>query len=306
MFVPYESISAVHLQTWTGVAIIFLALSGGLACWLAPVAARRRVESFLRGDAGRWPTLGRRSRQPKSQSPWRVEPAPTAKGSANPEPASVAPEPAAELEAEALRQAAEASAYSRRCKMDLAATRSGLELTVELPGVEEKDIAIQLADDLLTISGHISFEPDREEKNYRMTERDFGCFSRSIELPEGVAPEKIRAVLNRGLLTVTIPNPAKLAPRTIPVQGEPMSLTETDDGYELIVEMPGHSERDVEVLVSNAGLAVRSKTDLRTVELPREIDVDQIGAVLSNGVLRVTMPRPVHPSLRKVDIRVAA
>lgn len=300
MFSPPESIIAVHPQAWAGVAIVFLALSGGLACWLAPVAARRRVEGVLRGDAGRWRAFRRGPHPPK---PWLAEPRPPVKESALLEPAD---EPAGEPESTALRLAAEASAYSRRCKMDLAATRSGLELTVELPGVEEKDIAIQLADDLLTISGHISFEPDREEKNYRMTERDFGCFSRSIELPEGVAPEKIRAVLNRGLLTVTIPNPAKLAPRTIPVQGEPMFLTETDDGYELIVEMPGHGERDVEVLVSNAGLAVRSKTDLRTVELPREIDVDQISAVLSNGVLKIAMPRPAHPSLRKVNIRAAA
>jgi len=210
--------------------------------------------------------------------------------------------------------------------MDLAATKGGLELTVELPGVDDKDINVQLIDDLLTISGHVSFEPDREEKNYRLIERDFGSFSRSIELPEGVAPDKIRATLSRGLLTVTIPNPTKPEPRTIQVQGRPMYLAETKDGYELMVDMPGLKEGDVEVLVTNGQLTVREdrKRELgqaapragfaepghgrspRSVDLPARVDPDQISAVLSNGVLKVTLPRPNQPNLRRIEVRAAA
>lgn len=210
--------------------------------------------------------------------------------------------------------------------MDLAATRTGLELTVELPGVEDKDVSVQLIDDLLTISGHVSFEPDREEKNYRLIERDFGSFSRSIELPEGVPPDKIRATLNRGLLTVTIPNPTRPQPKTIPVQGRPMHLAETEEGYELVLDMPGLREGDVEILVSNGQLTVqedrkpdhdhvapcaelagrgRART-LRSFDLPAQVDPDQISAILSNGVLKVILPSPRQPNLRKIAVRAAA
>lgn len=314
MLAPYVSVA---VQVWDGLPIPLLVLSGSLVWLLMYIGSRRSVERLLRVGAGRCTVLWRAWRRRPPAPPRRAERHRVDTGPARPgrDPAPAAPTPAA--------GATDAGAAARRCRMDLAATRSGLELTVELPGVEEKDVAIQLADDLLTISGHVSFEPDREDKNYRLTERDFGSFSRSIALPEGVAPDKIRAVLNRGLLKVTIPNPAKPEPRTIQVQGEPLHLAETADGYELTVDMPGLTEGDIEVLVNNGALTVRAERTAgpdiqgalaardrprlaRTVELPPQVDADQISAVLGNGVLKVTMPRPAHAGLRKVDVRAAA
>ena len=73
-----------------------------------------------------------------------------------------------------------------RCKMNLAETKDGLELTVELPGLEEKDVNVEVSDGVLTVSGEKKFESEQKDKNYHMVERGYGSFSRSIDLPAGV------------------------------------------------------------------------------------------------------------------------
>lgn len=326
MYAAYALFAAFSPQDWAGIAIPVLILVPCLAWALTSPSLRRQVERFFRRGLDIRAGRRRGAHQPKPDASPPAQPRPAAAtglAPLNPEPASL---PNTEPSPGPVAAAAESGAFNRRCKMDLAATRAGLELTVELPGVEDDDIKIQLIDDLLTISGHVSFEPDREEKNYRLIERDFGSFSRSIELPEGVAHDKIKATLSRGLLTVTIPNPSKPEPRTIPVQGQPMRLAETDDGYELIIDMPGLKEADVEVLVADGQLTVREdrKPELgptglrvalarpghggpmRSVDLPARVDPDQISAVLSNGVLKVTLPSPSQSNLRKIEVRAAA
>jgi HSP20 family protein len=104
------------------------------------------------------------------------------------------------------------------CKMDLADTGQGLELTIELPGLEEKDVDVSVADGVLTVSGEKKFETDKTDKNYRFVERRYGSFSRSLTLPEGAKADQIKATLNKGVLKVTIPAPAPSAPEKIAVQ----------------------------------------------------------------------------------------
>ncbi len=104
------------------------------------------------------------------------------------------------------------------CRMDMAETKKGLELTVELPGLEEKDVEVTVNDGLLTVSGEKKFETENEEKNYHFVERGYGAFSRSIYLPEGVKTDQIKASLNKGVLKVVIPAPARSEPKKIAVQ----------------------------------------------------------------------------------------
>ena len=78
--------------------------------------------------------------------------------------------------------------------MDLAETKDGLELTVELPGLEEKDVDVSVSDGLLTVSGEKKIESERQDKNYQFIERSYGSFSRAIALPEGVKADQIKAV----------------------------------------------------------------------------------------------------------------
>jgi HSP20 family protein len=102
--------------------------------------------------------------------------------------------------------------------MDVVETDKAFELTAELPGLEEKDVSIDLADNVLTIKGEK--KSDREEKgaNFRRVERRYGSFMRAIELPAGVKPDSIEAKLAKGVLTVTIPKPEKAATKSIAVK----------------------------------------------------------------------------------------
>ena len=104
-----------------------------------------------------------------------------------------------------------------RCRMDLADTRDGVELTVELPGLDEKDVEVTMNDGLLTVSGEKKFETEQNDKNYRFVERGYGSFSRSIALPEGVKADDIKATLNKGVLKVVVPTPAKPEAKKIAV-----------------------------------------------------------------------------------------
>ena len=96
-----------------------------------------------------------------------------------------------------------------KCRMDLAETPSGLELAVELPGLEDKDVDVSVSDGMLTVSGEKKFESERKDKSYHFIERGYGSFSRSIQLPPGVKAENIKAEMSKGVLKVTIPTPDK-------------------------------------------------------------------------------------------------
>jgi len=105
-----------------------------------------------------------------------------------------------------------------RAQMDLAQTKDGLELTVELPGLEEKDINVAVSDGVLTVSGEKKFETEQKDKNYHFIERSYGSFSRSIQLPEGVSADQIKATMSKGVLKVIVPAPAKPEPKKIEVK----------------------------------------------------------------------------------------
>jgi HSP20 family protein len=101
---------------------------------------------------------------------------------------------------------------------DVTETDKEIEITAELPGLEDKDVQINFADNLLTIKGEKKVEKEQKDNNYRMVERSYGAFERTIELPEGVAPESIKATIAKGVLTVTVPKPAPAQAKTIEVK----------------------------------------------------------------------------------------
>jgi HSP20 family protein len=79
----------------------------------------------------------------------------------------------------------------------------------ELPGLEEKDIEILLADDALTIKGEKKEEKEDKGKNYYHMERTYGSFHRVIPLPTEVESEKVEATFKNGVLSVVLPKTAK-------------------------------------------------------------------------------------------------
>lgn len=84
---------------------------------------------------------------------------------------------------------------------DLAETDKEYQITLELPGLSEKDVEIFLDNDVLTIKG----EKKQEERNYHYIERRYGSFYRSIQLPSKVNAEKIQASFKNGVLSITLP-----------------------------------------------------------------------------------------------------
>jgi HSP20 family protein len=93
-------------------------------------------------------------------------------------------------------------------RVNVAETDSAYEIEAELPGIDEKDVEVKLADDILTISGELKEEKEDKKKDYHVMERRYGAFRRSFELPDNVAEDKIEAKFSKGVLTVTLPKAA--------------------------------------------------------------------------------------------------
>lgn len=79
------------------------------------------------------------------------------------------------------------------------------EITAELPGMDEKNVEVKVANGVLTIKGEKTEEKQEEKKDYHLSERRYGAFQRSFRLPDGVNADKIEANFAKGLLTVTLP-----------------------------------------------------------------------------------------------------
>src|SRR5260370_29401656 len=94
----------------------------------------------------------------------------------------------------------------------------------ELPGLEPKDVKVDVENDALVIQGERRFEQGEKEGGVQRTERQYGLFYRSIPLPEGAKVEQAKAKFHNGVLEVTIPVPEQQSNRrTIPIEGESIS-----------------------------------------------------------------------------------
>ena len=102
--------------------------------------------------------------------------------------------------------------------MDVTETDKQIEITAELPGLEEKDVQVNVADNVLTIRGEKNAEKEEKDKTYRLVERSYGSFVRSLELPEGVNADAIKASIDKGVLKVTVPKPAPAQVKKIDVK----------------------------------------------------------------------------------------
>lgn len=94
-------------------------------------------------------------------------------------------------------------------QMDVTEDDKEICVTVELPGMDEKDIDISISSDVLTIRGEKKSEKEDKGKNYYRMERSYGAFHRAIPLPAEVDQDKIEASFKKGVLTVTLPKTAE-------------------------------------------------------------------------------------------------
>jgi HSP20 family protein len=103
-------------------------------------------------------------------------------------------------------------------KTDVIETTNDIVLRAELPGMNEKDVDIQIENGVLTIKGERTAERELEEKGYRRIERDYGTFFRSFTLPVNIDAEKAAATFANGLLEVQLPKKEGAKPKTIKVE----------------------------------------------------------------------------------------
>ena len=108
-------------------------------------------------------------------------------------------------------------------QVDLSASEQEYVLTVEIPGVNEKEISVDISGGTMTIKGEKKKEKEEKEKDYYRIERQYGTFQRVLSLPEDVDQDNIKAKFKNGVLTVLIPRKALPASevKQIEVNAEP-------------------------------------------------------------------------------------
>jgi HSP20 family protein len=101
--------------------------------------------------------------------------------------------------------------------IDLVETDDHFVLKADLPGLSEGDVAIEVQENVLTLSGERRFEHEVKKDGFYRLERGAGQFSRSLTLPDGVDADAIAAAFDKGVLEVRIPKPEQRKPRRVEI-----------------------------------------------------------------------------------------
>jgi len=91
--------------------------------------------------------------------------------------------------------------------VDVERENGNLVVRADVPGIKAEEVKIEVQDDILTVSGQHEEHKESKEAHYLRRERRYGAFSRSMALPMGVDPQKIKAKTHDGIVEVTIPLP---------------------------------------------------------------------------------------------------
>ena len=101
--------------------------------------------------------------------------------------------------------------------VDIYETENDLVLTVDLPGVDPKQTAVQVENNVLTIQGSRQLDQNLKKENFHRVERTYGSFLRSFTLSTKVDSDKIQATYKDGVLNVTLPKAQHAKPKTIQI-----------------------------------------------------------------------------------------
>ena len=103
--------------------------------------------------------------------------------------------------------------------VDIKETEKQYILSADMPGLNKKDISIEVHDGIITIKGERSEEENNSHEGYQIHERQFGLFNRSFRVPDNVTEDKISAKFTNGELFITLPktNEIKTAGKQIKI-----------------------------------------------------------------------------------------
>ena len=89
--------------------------------------------------------------------------------------------------------------------VDVTETETEFLLSADMPGLDKKDISVDIHDGVITIKGERAIDNEKTSDGYRIRERQLGSFNRSFRLPDNVNEDKVAAKFKNGVLTVTLP-----------------------------------------------------------------------------------------------------
>jgi len=118
--------------------------------------------------------------------------------------------------------------------VDIRETDESLVLQAELPGIEKKDMKIEVKDGVLTISGERRYEKETTEKNVHRIERAYGKFTRSFSLPTNVDAEKVDAAMKDGVLEVRLSKRESARSKSITIRQYSVSFSDYDGSGPLV------------------------------------------------------------------------
>ncbi|MCB0880437.1 MAG: Hsp20/alpha crystallin family protein [Thermoleophilia bacterium] len=101
--------------------------------------------------------------------------------------------------------------------LDIVELDDHFALSLDLPGMTDDDVTIELEDRVLRIAGERADTSESSGDGMRRIERSFGSFERTLTLPRGIDPDAVTATIDHGVLEVTIPKPEERKPRRISV-----------------------------------------------------------------------------------------
>lgn len=103
-------------------------------------------------------------------------------------------------------------------RVDFSEANGEYIVTAELPGIEPKDVEVEVDGGMLSLSGERRSESEQKNGHMRLSEREYGRFERSFTLPSSADPEKIKAIFHQGVLELRIQKRPESTGRKIPVQ----------------------------------------------------------------------------------------
>ena len=101
--------------------------------------------------------------------------------------------------------------------VDIYENEENIVITAELPGVDKKDMTVDVKGRVLTFKGERSTDNEVKEDNYYRQERCYGKFERCFTLPVGIDPEKIQADYKDGILKIDIPKSEESKPKQVSI-----------------------------------------------------------------------------------------
>jgi HSP20 family protein len=101
--------------------------------------------------------------------------------------------------------------------VDIYEDEHSVQLKLEVPGIDEKDLDVKVENNVLTITGERKFAKEEKEENFRRVERRYGSFTRTFTLPSTVSTDDIKADYEHGVLKVRLAKRAEAKPKSIKV-----------------------------------------------------------------------------------------